>query len=190
MPYFYELAAGQRLSLDNQGTQTVLTLTSSSPGQQQQSSSSFQTGSLTAPPEVFQTAQGVVIKLPTAAGDRLIQIQGSHISLLDHSHDVSSAQPIHSKQTTAQSSTPPMQPMQPMSLDMGNMQMNMNPMQMRMGDMELKMGSPAASASEPPLSETSSKNAQAKRFCSQCGTAVEGGDRFCSSCGHQLRIKV
>jgi len=191
MTYLCELAEGQSLYLDNPGTQTVLTLTSSSPGQQQQSSSSVQTGQLTAPPEVFRTAQGIVIRLITAEGDRLIHLQGNRISPLDHSPDLSSAERIQVKQPTDKPSMPlmesmqPMQPMQPMNLKMGDMQMTMNPMQIRMGDMELKMGTTAASASEP-----ASKTAQTQRFCSQCGVSVDRSDRFCSNCGHQLSVKV
>ncbi|MBD2057119.1 zinc ribbon domain-containing protein [Oculatella sp. FACHB-28] len=195
MIYSCELAAGQSLYLDDQGMQVVLTLTSSSPGQQQQSSSSFQ-GSLTAPPQVFRTAQGIVVKLVMSDGDRLIHLQGSHVSPLSHSPDLSNAEQIQVQQTASQPSAPAMkpmppmesmQPMPPMNLNMGDMQMSMNPMQMRMRDMELKMGSAAASASAP---ETASQTAQTQRFCSQCGAIVDRSDRFCSSCGYQLSVKV
>jgi NADH pyrophosphatase NudC (nudix superfamily) len=195
MIYFCELAAGQSLYLDDQEMQIVLTLTSSSPGQQQQSSSSLQ-GSLTAPPQVFRTAQGIVVRLVTSDGDRLIHFQGSHISPISHSPDLSNAEQIQVKQTASKPTAPAMkpmppmesmQPMQPMNLNMDDMQMSMNPMQMRMGSMELKMGSAAASTS---AAEAASQTAQTRRFCNQCGVAVDGGDRFCSNCGHQLSIKV
>lgn len=188
MIYSCEFAAGQSLYLDDQGTQIVLTLTSSSPGQQQQSSSSFH-GSLTAPPQVFRTAQGIVVRLITADGDRLIHLQGSQFHPISHSSDLSSAEQIQVKQTDGEPSIPSikpmesMQPIQPMHLNVGDMQMSMNPMQMRMGDMELKMGSTTAS-------ETASKTAQTQNFCSQCGVAVDRGDRFCSNCGYQLSVKV
>jgi hypothetical protein len=188
MIYSCEFAAGQSLYLDDQGTQTVLTLTSSSPGQQQQSSSSFH-GRLTAPPQVFRTAQGMVVRLITADGDRLIHLQGNQFHPIVHSADLSNAEPIQVKQTDGEPSIPsikpmePMQPMQPMNLSVGDMQMSMSPMQMRMGNMELKMGSTIAS-------EAASKTAQIQNFCSQCGAAVDRGDRFCSNCGHQLSVKV
>jgi hypothetical protein len=191
MIYSCEFAAGQSLYLDDQGKQIVLTLTSSSPGQQQQSSSSFR-GSLTAPPQVFRTDQGVVVRLITSGGDRLIHLQGNQFHPISHSSDLNNAERIQVKQTDGEPFIPsvqpmkpmePMQPMQPMHLNMGDMQMSMNPLQMRMGDMELKMGSTTAS-------ETASKSAQMQNFCSQCGVAVNRGDRFCSNCGHQLSVKV
>jgi hypothetical protein len=64
-----------------------------------------------------------------------------------------------------------MQPMTPMK--MGNMQMSANPMTMQMGDMRLSMGN-----ATPP---------DTRKFCTQCGAAINAGDRFCGSCGHQLQ---
>lgn len=194
MIYSCEFAAGQSLYLDDQGTQIVLTLTSSSPGQQQQSSSSFH-GSLTAPPQVFRTAQGVVIRLITSEGARLIHLQGNQFHPISYSPDLSNAERIQVKQTDGERSIPsiepmqpmepmkPMQPMRPMHLNMGNMQMSMSPMQMRMGNMELKMDS-------TPASEIASRSAPMQNFCSQCGAAIDRGDRFCSNCGYQLSVKV
>ncbi|MGI0493152.1 zinc ribbon domain-containing protein [Alkalinema pantanalense CENA528] len=100
-------------------------------------------------------------------------------------------------------SMPGMQPMQPMQpMRMGDMQMNSNPMEMRMGNMEMRMGNPTANASvssasaasnvsssvSSSVASTGSSSAElnAKRFCTQCGNAVQPTDRFCASCGHQL----
>jgi hypothetical protein len=194
MTYVCELATGQHLYLDNRAKQTVLTLTSSSRGQQQQSSSSVETGVWTTSPEVFQTAQGIVVRIGTPVGDRLVQLQGNSISLINHSVALNSAQAIPVKPVSDMPSASPvqpmqpMEPMQPMNLSMGDMKMSMNPMQMQMGNMKLDMGSPAASASSTQVSSTqvSCEDTQNKRFCSQCGVAVDEGDRFCASCGHRL----
>ncbi|MEM7062636.1 MAG: zinc-ribbon domain-containing protein [Cyanobacteria bacterium P01_B01_bin.77] len=178
MVYTCELSPGHCVYLDNQGSQTIITISMGSPGQQQQASNSMTTGPWTAPPEGYQSAAGAVFKLFTAQGETCIYVQGNSVSMTDSAPSVAGAQQLSVQQTTVvptAASMPSMQPMQPMA--MGNMQMTTNPMEMRMGNMELKMGS-GKSASPPP--------AATRKFCSQCGTKVAPEDRFCSSCGHAL----
>ncbi len=177
MAYACDLGTGQRIYLDNQGMQTIITAMSGGPGQQQQSSTGFQTGSWIAPPEIFQTAGGAVLKVTTAQGEHFIYIQGTSMQVMGGAPSLSGSQQMQVQQVSSvpSSSMSPMEPMKPMS--MGGMQMN--PMEMRMGDMEMRMGSPTAPSSTP-------NTASPRRFCSQCGTAVEPEDRFCSSCGHRL----
>lgn len=184
MAYECELDNGQRIHLGNPGTQTTVTVSSSSPGQQQQSSCGFQTGSWTAAPEVTRTATGAVIKITTAEGERFIQVQGYSVNMMGGFHSGSGFQQMQTASSVSSASMPPakpmesmkpMKPMKPMEpMKMGDMQMGMNPMELRMGDMEMRMGSNAP------------QSAATRRFCSQCGTAVKEDDRFCSSCGHQL----
>jgi len=190
MAYVCELGAGQRVYLENQGLQTIVTLVSSSPGQQQQASSSFTTGVWSSPPQVFQTPHGMVLKLTSEQGEKTLQIQGSSVSVISGTpsgkdseqlsvHEVTSLpvspMPGIEPMTPMTPMTPmkmsPMEPMKPMNLKMGDMEMSMNPMEMRMGNMELRMDSPAPNK---------------QSFCSQCGTSVKPEDRFCSNCGHQL----
>ncbi|NEQ46278.1 MAG: zinc ribbon domain-containing protein [Leptolyngbya sp. SIOISBB] len=199
MAYTCELGSGQRLYLDNVGEQTAVTLASSSAGQQQQSGSQFATGAWTAPPEMFRTPQGVVIKLTTTQGMHHLQLQGSQLGVMSQSPALGNAQQMQMSSGVAMPGTamPPMEPMQPMQpmqpmtpmepmqpmqpMKMGDMEMNANPMQMRMGNMEMQMGSAAASS----IASGSSTAGKAK-FCSQCGTPVKPSDRFCANCGHQL----
>lgn len=184
MAYVCDLGSGQRLDLDIQGTQTIVAIASSSPGQQQQATSSLQTGAWTSPPEVYRTSEGVVVKLQTAEGSEYIQIQGSSISLSTTAPALSTEQ-LPTQQTKILNSTlPPIQPMEPMEpmkpmqpMTMGNMQMNLKPMEMRMGDMEMRMGAPVANPTTPTPT---------RQFCSQCGVSVKPSDRFCASCGHPL----
>ena len=181
MAYVCEFGAGQKVYLDNQGTQTRITTYSGSPGQQQQSSSSFPTGDWTAPPEAFASAQGVTLKINTSQGAHYIQIQGGSMQVVS-AQAAGGAQQMQ-MHTASMPSTPAMQPMQPMQpMRMGDMEMNAGqPMQMRMGNMQMRMG-------ESPQSAPPSTTPQAgRRFCSQCGAAVEPTDRFCASCGHQLQ---
>lgn len=186
MPYECELSTGQRIYLDCQGNQTIVTLSSSQAGQQQQSSCGFQTGSWTAPPQLFQTAGGAMIKITTAQTESLIQIQGSYMGMSSDLSSIGSSHPIHLSQVASPppSSMPPMQPMTPMQpitpmqpMKMGDMQMSLNPMAMQMGNMGMQMGVPI------PIT---APNGSERRFCSQCGARVEPSDRFCSSCGHQF----
>jgi len=175
MAYLCELGPNQWVFLDNQGEQTILTVASSSLGQQQQASNGFHTGVWTAPPQLFQTPMGVVIKLSTMGGDRYLQVQGSSMGVASSLPDMNQAQQMQMQQvaTPPAPATQPMQPMQP--LKMGNMTMNANPMEMRIGDMEMRMGTAATATT-----------ASSRRFCSQCGLAVQPTDRFCASCGHAL----
>jgi zinc-ribbon domain len=184
MAYGCELGNGHHLYLDYSGVQTIVTLSSSSAGQQQQSSRTLQTGEWVAPPEVFRTDTGAVVKLRTALGERFVHIHGSNfgesrVDLLNQPPALSGAQPLHLQRIDVPAAVP-MRPMEP--LKMGEMQMSLNPMftnsmsknrmSMQMGNMSLQMGS---SAGVPGC-----------RFCSQCGTSTRPSDRFCTSCGHQL----
>ena len=108
MNYFYDLGAGQRIDIENQGNQTIINNSISRPGQQQQSSSSFSTGAWTSPPEFTATPNGILIKLKTLEGEKRILIQGGNVAM----EGTTNLQPL-----------PPLQPMQ---MKMGNMQMNMN----------------------------------------------------------------
>ncbi|MEA5536039.1 zinc ribbon domain-containing protein [Crocosphaera sp. XPORK-15E] len=171
MAYVCQLTPNHQVYLENSGNQTVITSISGNMGQQQQSSSGFLTGSWTLPPQIYPISQGIMIKLTTATGDKLIQIQGNSMSIMEASPSLGNVSPLPVEQVT-QVSTSPMETMKPMQpMKMGDMQMNMNPMTMKMGNMTMGMG------------ETSQTQ---KRFCSQCGNSVTSGDRFCSSCGHSL----
>lgn len=171
MAYTSDLGAGQHLTVKNQGTQTLITLSNSAPGQQQSQRSSFETGTWIMTPILFRTAIGSILQVETNQGKTFVLIQGYQVQILTTPPIMTGADilPLHYEPTdTSIVEAPSMQPMR-----MGNMEMQMNPMQMRMGDMELRMDSP-------------SKASGSKRFCAQCGQAVDAGDRFCSQCGHRL----
>ena len=189
-----ETGTGQRVYLENVGIQTRVTIASSSAGQQQQSSSSVTTGNWAAPPEAFQTAEGIIIKLNTAQGKSFVRIQGSSMSGLTSAPSLSQAQAVQMQSVAGIPSAnlpdmqpmqpiQPMEPMQPMKpiepmkpMQMGDMEMSLNPMAMRMGNMAMQMGKSAP---------TTTANAT-HRFCTHCGTPVNPDDRFCGSCGHKL----
>ncbi len=185
MAYIGKLGAGQQLYLENQGTQTLITLTSHSNSQQQSQSSGFQTGNWTVPPTLFRTPAGFILRIESSSGQHFVQIQSNGMSTLQavpslvHA-DVISLEQVADAASSSQQSiefTPLMEPMKPMEplppMKMGDMEMRMNPMEMRMGNMELRMGEKLQTQS-------------GSRFCSQCGQSVKESDHFCSSCGHRL----
>lgn len=182
MAYQIEVQPGQQLFIENIGSQTVITLTSSGLGQQQQSSQSVHTGTWTAPPTAYRTAGGMIIYVRTTEGDRTLAIQQNQIQMTSGTQMIS-GHPVLMQESAppSTSSIPPMKPMKPMkpmgTLKMGNMQMSMNPMEMQMGDMKLSMNTPETEESTPNSS---------RRFCTQCGTQAKPSDRFCAHCGHQL----
>lgn len=200
MIYVCEITTNQAVYLDNQGIQTIVTSVNASPGQQQQTTSSFTTGQWTSVPQMFQTAQGVfLLKVNGTAGERFIAIQGNSLSILTNLPNLNNSQQLQMQSTGCMptNSVPTMQPlrpmepmepmkpmqpippMQPMQLNMGDMSMNMNPMAMRMGNMAMEIG-------KIPTMGENTAHQSTKNFCSQCGNAITQGDRFCSHCGNQL----
>lgn len=198
MGYLCELGAGQSVYLENLQHQTLVTIVSSSPGQQQQSSSGIQTGDWTAPPEVFRSTIGFVVKLCTAQGDRFVHIQGSRLSTLNEVPSLAEAQPLQVRQvahppTDSRSSMQPLPPLQPMApmqpMAMGNMQMDRDAMSMQMGNMHMSLNPIERSKPHPSQTHASDVAEAAdgqRNFCSQCGVAIKSSDRFCASCGHRL----
>ena len=167
--YTCELDKGQQIYIENQGSQTVITLTSSTASQQQSQRNDFETGNWRVPPTVFQTLNGVVLRIE-AESQRFIQVQANKMSSLDAAPTLSDADvlPLRKVEASTQS-MPAMQPMQPMK-PMKPMQ----PMQMQMGNIKMQMG------------ESLPERQSTKNFCSQCGSRIAEGDRFCSYCGNSL----
>ncbi len=191
MGYRCEWSAGRSVYLENIDDQTRVTLTNSSPGQQQQSSNHVQTGRWTAPPEVWQVAIGLVVKLLTAQGEQFVYIQGNQVSTSTEAPSWGEAQllpvqvdsmPAAMSSKPSMPSMPPMQPLPPMK--MGDMQMDQTAMTMQMGKMRLEMNpiepSPQTGVEKP------STSAMQRNFCSQCGNTLKPSDRFCAQCGHRL----
>jgi zinc-ribbon domain len=173
MAYAATLNENQQLMVIEQGRQTLITLTSSSPGQQQSQSSSISIGNWVQPPQLYKTQSGFILQLKSDRAEQFILIQAHSIStipqpVLDHLIKID-LETI--PDPTVSESNVKFEPMQPMR--MGNMSMNMNPMSMQMGNMSMTMGQKI----NPPLT---------KRFCTQCGQEAQKSDRFCRSCGHQL----
>lgn len=189
MRYLCDLGGGQCLYVENLHDQTLVTVVSSSPGQQQQSSSGFQTGKWTAPPELLRGAIGVVVRVQAAQGEQFVLLQGTSLSVLRNAPSLSEAQPLQvhptDQKTDSMSPMTPIPSMQPMT--MGNMQMDQGRMSMQMGNMQMAMDSIAHSADSTQANAPASDVTVGQRkFCSQCGTTIKPDDRFCAHCGHRL----
>lgn len=177
MAYRVNLNTYQQLTIVNQGSQTLISLVTNRPGQQQSQSNSFTTGQWARTPQLFQMGGGCFIL--QIDGDRqrqLVSIQANSISTVTTAPSLDNAvqidlEHIRDPEPTDYDLDLDFEPMQPMQ--MGNMSMSMNPMSMRMGNMSIDIGK-------------RKKSTPGKRFCTQCGQPANQGDRFCSSCGHQL----
>ena len=181
MAYQATLNGTQQITIFNQGIQTQITSSISSPGQQQSQSSSFSTDKWQRKPQLFQTNQGHILQVFGAEKHFWLVIQTQSIQALETTPNIQNAIPIKLTRITevpSQSNVDfqPMQPMQPMQpiqpMKMVNMSMDMNSMSMQMGNMSLNLNNQA--------------NNITKIFCSQCGQEAKSSDRFCRSCGHEL----
>lgn len=188
MGYGAVLAEGWQLYVDYAATsaQTQVTTTHMAMGQQQSQAIALSTGAWKAPPLLFRVAGGFVLQLETATGTVFVQIQPGQLQAIAALPDGTGANrvPLEQRNGPVPGAMPPLSPLPPLSsmqpgrmsmgnMSMGNMSMNLDGMQMRMGDMELTMGDRTA---PNPL----------RKFCPQCGNAVQVGNRFCAHCGHRL----
>lgn len=202
MAFVCKLNTGQTVYLDNPGGQTRLLVSFTGPGQQQQSGSSFQTGDWSAMPLAFSTGSGLLIQITAAHGESYLQVQGNSISLMVGTPSTAAYEQVALQDGAWPTSMmegmdamaggmPPIPPMPPMpSMNLGNMQMN--PMQMRMGNMAMSMGGASSHSSvsvnsRVNLNPPATPAQPARKFCNQCGSAVEASDRFCSACGNPLQ---
>ncbi|MEM8675696.1 MAG: zinc ribbon domain-containing protein [Cyanobacteria bacterium P01_G01_bin.67] len=172
MAYVATLSDFQQLAIANLGGQTQINLTLSRPGQQQNQSSSFTTGSWRIEPKLFQLGQDYILRIDAEQGLHHILIQQNSVSTVNPPPDLDH-HPTLSFSHVPDSTQDPIEfkPMPPMK--MGNMSMDINSMSMQMGNMSLQFDR------QPKTSEN-------KTFCAQCGVEAKTGDRFCRSCGHEL----
>lgn len=183
MPYRVDLGAGQKIYIDQMGTDTAILLASSSAGQQQQASSRYATGQWTKDPKVFLInggRDGVAVKVVAIQGTIFVRIYQGQMSVsTEPAGQLKEAKMTYVDETPAVN-LPPMQPMKPMQpMEMGNMSMNADTMEMRMGNMSI--------GGMPPQDNADDTSQESKKFCTQCGTAVQPEDNFCGSCGHKLK---
>lgn len=174
MTYAADLGQGQAITIENVGTQTVITWERHSTGQQQSQQTSLSLGAWSAMPKLYKTHSGFILQIESQHTSYL-RLQANGISLLSEVPLILGAEEVPLQRMAASTSPkmPEMKPLEP--LRMGNMKMRMEPMEMSMGNMSLRMET-----------ATSHSSSSSDRFCSQCGTRVKESDRFCSQCGTKL----
>ncbi len=178
MAYMCNLGNHQQVFVSNQDNQTIVTLSGTGPGQQQQASTGFSTGKWIALPILYRSQGEFILRVESDRGPHYVQLQGSSMKAIAKAPDLGTAEvmPMETAETPSMEPMKPMEPMEPTKpmepLKIGDMEMGMKPMEMRMGNMSLSMGQ---STSSSP-----------KNFCPQCGVALKENDRFCANCGNRL----
>jgi zinc-ribbon domain len=150
MIYNWELATGHQIAVDNQGAQTIVSISNASAGQQQRSINSFNTGIWLVPPEMSIDPTGATLRITTATGTSLIQVRGNSIQMQS-----TNGGEHQSSTSTSSTFTTGMQPMQPM----------------QMGDMELNMG--ASASKQQFCTQCGTPVKLTDKFCASCGHKVE-----------------
>ena len=114
MTYTHDLRNGQRLLVQNDGDKTRVALSSGDSDQQQNQSTSFGTGEWSKPPELFRTAQNLVLRLESKNGVEFIGVQGSQIESMPREPKLESAEKLTLKESNEKIAR--MEPMKPMKL--------------------------------------------------------------------------
>jgi hypothetical protein len=132
--YLFDMGPGQFLAVASDGDKTVLTLQSSSGGQQQSQQSSFVTGLWIAPPQAWEYGGIYFVRVQTQSGSLWLQAGRGQIGL--GQTPPANAIPLQGRSMSAPPppSMPEMPPMKPMEMP------PMKPMEMRMGNMAMQMG--------------------------------------------------
>ncbi len=106
MIYLSNLGANQQLYIENRGSQTLITLVSTTSGQQQSQSSSWETGSWTAPLAYSELDGGFLLRIDSVGGQHFIQVQASGFNSLQTAPSLINADvmPLQKVQETETSS--------------------------------------------------------------------------------------
>ena len=115
MTYTYDLGNGQRLLVQNNGDNTQVALSSGDSGQQQNQSTGFSTGECSKPPELFRTAENLVLRLESKSGVEFIGVQGNQIQSMRREPKLENAERLTLKESDENiARMKPMEPMKPM----------------------------------------------------------------------------
>ena len=112
MSYSHDLGNGQRLLVQNDGDKTQLALSSGDSGQQQSQSTAFNTGRWSKPPELFRTAEHLILRLESKSAVEFIGVQGNQIKSMQREPDLKDAQRLALEESDE--NIEPMKPMERM----------------------------------------------------------------------------
>ena len=115
MTYTHDIGNGQRLLVENDGDDTQVALSSGDSGQQQNQSTSFNTGKWSKPPELFRTTDDLVLRLESKSGVQFISVHGHQIQSMSSEPDLKNAEKLTLKESDERiARMKPMKPMKPM----------------------------------------------------------------------------
>ncbi len=115
MTYAHDIGNGQRLLVENDGDNTQVALSSGDSGQQQNQSTGFSTGEWSKPPELYRTAENLVLRLESKSGVEFIGIQGNQIESIRKEPKLENAERLTLKESDEKiARMKPMEPMKPM----------------------------------------------------------------------------
>ena len=110
MSYTYELENGQELVIENDGGETLVSLSSGSESQQQSQATGFDTGKWSKAPTLFQL-EGAALE--TKDGPQFIRVRGDSIQRMKSEPDLQAAEKLRLKKSDEAAGMTPMQPMRP-----------------------------------------------------------------------------
>jgi hypothetical protein len=115
MTYTHDIGNGQRLLVENDGDHAQVALSSGDSGQQQNQSTSFNTGKWSKPPELFRTGDDIVLRLESKSGDQFISVHGHQIQSMGSEPDLKNAEKLRLKESDEKiARMKPMKPLEPM----------------------------------------------------------------------------
>jgi len=114
MNYFYDLENGRRIEFRNEGDQTIVSLGSRSPGQQQSQGSGFTTGAWAKEPSLFRHEDELILEIHAKEGSRFLRVDGNQIRSVEGQPDMGNAERLSLEKTSEESGMKPMAPMKPM----------------------------------------------------------------------------
>lgn len=180
------LPSGATLTLENRGDQTSLRFHSGGAGQQQSQQSAFSTGTWTHPPTLFQTSNGLILRIE-GDGNHYLLVENNAARSMESAPDLRDAHtlPLSRVEDEPHEMAPmkPLEPMKPMA-PLKPLE-PMRPMEMKLGSMQMSMGGVSKNA---PREAAAAPTEPRAAFCTNCGQAAREGDRFCAKCGQELRV--
>src|ERR1700675_4222693 len=115
MTYRHDIGNGQRLLVENDAEDTQVALSSGDSGQQQNQSTSFNTGKWSKPPELFRTTDDLVLHLESKRGVQFISVHGHQIQSMSSEPDLKNAEKLTLKESDEKiARIEPMKPIDPM----------------------------------------------------------------------------